>query len=154
LTIDGTEPVTLEGSVTAIDPTVDPVTRSLRVRATAPDKGDKLRPGMFVRVAVVLPTKRSVVTVPVTAIVHASYGNSVFVLEDKPAPDGKPTKMARQQFVRTGETRGDFAAVEDGLKGGEEVIIAGAFKVRNGGRVIVNNDVKPNPQLEPRPMNR
>ena len=58
------------------------------------------------------------VAVPATAIVHASYGDSVFVVEDKKpgspgmgkTPDGKPVKIARQQFVRLGAARGDFVA--------------------------------------------
>jgi len=133
------------GAITAVDPTVDPITRVLRVRANVPDNDKKLRPGMFAEVAVVLPEKRKVIAVPVTAIVHASYGDSLFVVEGK---------TARQQFVRTGETRGDFVAVAEGLKGTEEVVTAGAFKLRNGSLVAVNNDVKPTPSATPKPANR
>lgn len=139
---------TIEGAVAAIDPYVDPVTRSIKLRATA-QKSGKLRPGMFVKVAVALSAKQSVVSVPATAILHAPYGNSIYVIEEKPGADGKPGKFARQQFVRTGEARGDFVAVVDGLKGGEEVVVAGAFKLRNGAGVVVNNDVKPSPSLTP-----
>jgi membrane fusion protein (multidrug efflux system) len=143
---------TIDGTVAAIDPGIDPVTRSIKLRATA-QKSGKLRPGMFVNVAVVLPTKRSVVAVPATAVLHAPYGNSVYVIEDKPGPDGQPAKFVRQQFVRTGEARGDFVSVLDGLKGGEEVVVAGAFKLRNGARVTINNDVKPTPSLTPKVEN-
>ncbi len=95
---------------------------------------------MFVKVAVALSAKQSVVSVPATAIIHTSYGNSIYVIEEKPGPDGKPAKLARQQFVRTGEGRGDFVAVVDGLKGGEEVVVAGAFKLRNGAGVVINTN--------------
>ncbi len=89
-------------------------------------------------------------TVPATAVVHASYGDSVFVVEDKKddagtpvaGADGKPGKVARQQFVRVGEARGDFVAILDGVKAGQEVVTAGAFKLRNGSGVVVDNDVK------------
>jgi len=140
---------TVDGAITAIDPTIDPITRSLRLRANTPDQEKKLRPGMFVAVAVVLPTKRKVVAVPVTAIVHASYGDSLFVVEP-----GTSGKIARQQFVRTSDTRGDFVAVDEGLKIGEEVVVAGAFKLRNGAPVAVNNDVKPAASAAPKPENR
>lgn len=136
-----------DGVVAAIDPTIDPITRSIRLRATT-GKTDKLRPGMFVNVEVVLPQKHKVVSVPATAVVHASYGNSVFVIEDK--PEGK---VARQQFVRTGESRGDFIAIEDGLKAGQEVVVAGAFKLRNGSRVAIDNTIKPDAQMNPQPEN-
>lgn len=143
---------TLDGSISAIDPTVDPVTRSLKLRANAADPQKKLRPGMFVQVSVVLPEKRKVVSIPSPAVVHASYGDSVFVVA--PAPDGKPGRIARQQFVRAGDMRGDFVAIENGLKAGEEVVVAGAFKLRNGAPIAVDNSVQPAASLTPKPENR
>jgi membrane fusion protein (multidrug efflux system) len=139
----------LAGTVGAVDPTVDAATRTIKLRASVPNKGEKLRPGMFVRVTVVRDAKLSVVVAPLTAVVHASYGDSVFVLEDKPGADGHPAKFARQQFVRLGVQRGDFVAINDGVKAGQELVTAGAFKLRNGARVVINNDVKPTPSVAP-----
>jgi membrane fusion protein, multidrug efflux system len=143
-----------EGTISAIDPSVDPMTRSIKVRASLPNGEEKLRPGMYLRAEVVLPEQNEVVAVPQTAIVHASYGDSVFVGEDKPGPDGKPRKVAQQQFVKVGATRGDFVAVIDGLKADQEVVTAGAFKLRNGIPLKVNNQGAPEPQLAPHPQNR
>jgi membrane fusion protein, multidrug efflux system len=86
--------------------------------------------------------------------VHASYGDSVFVGEEKAGPDGKPRKVAQQQFVKLGAARGDFVAVLDGLKADQEVVTAGAFKLRNGIPLKVNNQGAPEPQLAPHPQNR
>ncbi|MBL8719741.1 MAG: efflux RND transporter periplasmic adaptor subunit [Myxococcales bacterium] len=145
---------TLAGAIAAIDTNVDPVSRSVRIRATVEDKAQKLRPGMFLDVLVILDKQQQVVAVPATAIVHATYGNSVFVVEDKgTGADGKPLKVARQQFVRTGAARGDFVSIEDGLKAGETVVVAGAFKLRNGASIVVNDTVKFDPQLAPKPEN-
>jgi membrane fusion protein (multidrug efflux system) len=143
-----------EGVISAIDPAVDPLSRTIKVRASLPGVDEKLRPGMFLRVAVVLPGNNEVVAVPQTAIVHASYGDSVFVGEDKPGPDGKARKVAQQQFVKLGTTRGDFVSVVDGLKADQEVVTAGAFKLRNGIPLKVNNQGAPVPSLEPHPENR
>jgi membrane fusion protein, multidrug efflux system len=143
-----------EGVISAIDPAVDPLTRNIKVRATLPGNEDELRPGMFLRAEVVLPEKAAVVAVPQTAIVHASYGDSVFVTEEKPGPDGKPRKVAQQQFVKLGATRGDFVAVVDGLKDGQEVVTAGGFKLRNGIPLKINNQGGPTPALDPHPENR
>ncbi len=148
-----TEPLG-EGVISAIDPAVDPMTRTIKVRASLADVEDKLRPGMFLRVEVVMPEKAEVVAVPQTAIVHASYGDSVFVGVDKPGPDGKPRKVAQQQFVKVGAARGDFIAVIDGLKAEQEVVTAGAFKLRNGIPLTVNNQGAPQPSLNPHPENR
>lgn len=142
------------GTISAIDPSIDPLTRTIKVRASLPDVEDKLRPGMFLRAEVVLPEKANVVAVPQTAIVHASYGDSVFVTELKPGPDGKERKVAQQQFVKVGQPRGDFVSVVDGLRADQEVVTAGAFKLRNGIPLKVNNEGGPQPSLDPHPENR
>jgi membrane fusion protein (multidrug efflux system) len=113
---------------------------------------------MFVDAGVVLPKRKSVVAVPQTAVVHASYGDSVFVVEapkpdDKVAP-GTEIKVARQQFVRLGEARGDFIAVLDGVKAGQQVVTQGAFKLRNGSRLLINNSIPQTPQVSPTPENQ
>lgn len=143
-----------EGEISAIDPSVDPMTRAIKVRASLPGVDDQLRPGMFLRVEVVLPEKSDVVAVPQTAIVHASYGDSVFVGQEKPGPDGKPRKVAQQHFVKLGAARGDFVSVLDGLQADQEVVTAGAFKLRNGIPLKVNNAGAVEPSLSPTPENR
>ena len=161
VTIEGSNEPAVDGTIAAVDPTIDSTTRMIKLRAAVPNLAEKLRPGMFADVAVILPDAGAVVTVPATAIVHASFGDSVFVIEDKKpdspgakvTPDGKPIKNARQQFVRLGESRGDFVAIVDGLKAGQEVVTAGAFKLRNNSPILVNNSVQTNPQLSPKPEN-
>lgn len=130
--------------------------------ATRTDAEDKLRPGMFVNVSVVLPEQKNVVFVPATAVMRAPYGNSVYIVEDRKdekgqvvkGPDGKPAKVARQQFVRLGVARGDFLAVEEGVTAGQEVVMLGAFKLRNGAPVVVNNHTTLTPSQAPNPQNR
>jgi membrane fusion protein (multidrug efflux system) len=151
----------LDGVIGAVDPTVDATTRTIKLRASVPNANDTLRPGMFVNVTVVRASKATIVSAPATAIVHAPYGDSVFVVEDKKddggatvsGADGKPVKVARQQFVRLGVMRGDFVAIDKGVTAGQVLVTAGAFKLRNGSSVIVNNDVKTNPALAPNVIN-
>jgi len=157
---DSSLPV-IDGTIAAVDPTIDSATRMIKVRASVPNPDEKLSPGMFADVAVELPDQGEVITVPLTAVVHASFGDSVFVVEDKKpdspgaktTPDGKIIKNARQQFVRIGESRGDFVAIADGLKAGQEVVSAGAFKLRNNSPILINNSVQPTPELNPKPEN-
>jgi membrane fusion protein (multidrug efflux system) len=144
----------LTGIIGAVDPTIDSGTRTIKLRASIPNKQEKLRPGMFVQVTVVRDEKQRVVTAPATAVVHASYGDSVFVVEDKANDEGPPRKIARQQFVRVGAARGDFVAITDGVKAGQELVTAGAFKLRNGSGVVINNEVKPATSLQPNVENR
>lgn len=160
--LEGVKEPPKPGTIAAIDPTLDPVTRSIRLRANVPNGDERLRSGMFVNVSVVLPQQASVVIAPSTAVVHAAYGDSVFIVEDKKddkgdvarGADGKPAKVVRQQFVRLGEARGDFVMIREGLSAGQEVVVAGAFKLRNGMSVAVKPDVKPAPELAPHPENR
>lgn len=148
----------LEGQITAVDPSVDPATRSIKVRATVPNPDQKLRPGMFANVTVVLPERSSIVAAPRTAVVHAPYGDSVFVVEplEEAEKNGAPdnVRKVRQQFVKLGEERGDFVVITEGVKPGEELVVAGAFKLRNGAKIAVNNENKPDAQLAPNPPNR
>ena len=160
-------PRTLAAKVAAVDPNADSVTRAVKLRASVTDSAakasaDELRPGMFVSVSVVLPQRAQVVSVPGTAVMRAPYGNSVFVVEDRKDENGqpvmgfggKPAKVARQQFVRLGDARGDFVAIEDGVKAGQEVVMLGAFKLRNGAPVFINNEVQITPLAAPHPENR
>lgn len=144
------------GLITAIEPNVDSITRNLKVRASVEDEKQPLLPGMFLKVQVEKPNLREVTTVPATAIVHASYGDSVFCVEAaKTDLDKAPQRqIARQKFVKVGESRGDYVAILDGVSAGEEVVTLGAFKLRNGVPVVINNDVRLEPELLPRPDNR
>ena len=141
------------GQINAINPDVDPATRSVRVQAIITNNSaEKLRPGMFASVEIVLPTTESVLSIPATAVLYAPYGDSVFVIEDKKdEKSGKAQKMIRQQFIRIGTARGDFVAVESGLKVGDEIVTTGAFKLRAGMAVTINNALAPEAQLDPKP---
>jgi membrane fusion protein (multidrug efflux system) len=142
------------GKVTALNAEVDAATRNIRLQATVANVGEKLRPGLFARVAVVLPGQAEVLAIPATAVVYAPYGDSVFLIEDATTPQtGATGKVLRQQFVRLGEKRGDFVAVTSGLKGTETLVSTGAFKLRNGQTVIIDNQLAPVFSLDPRPEN-
>lgn len=146
---------TLEGQITAINPLVDAETRNIKVQATAVNRSGKVRPGMFVNVAVGLPTRQKVLAIPATAILYAPYGDSVFVIEaQRVEKDGKGGSALRQQFVRLGEKRGDYVAVTSGLKDGESIVSTGVFKLRNGQLVVVDNKLAPAFQQQPKPENK
>jgi membrane fusion protein (multidrug efflux system) len=142
----------VEGKITAINSQVDTSTRNIGVQATVANSQEHLRPGMFVKVDVVLPVEDQVLAIPTTAVLYAPYGDSVFVVEEeKSEQNGQHGKIVRQQFVRLGEKRGDFVSVVSGLKEGETVVSTGAFKLRNGQAVVVDNTLAPGFQLAPKP---
>lgn len=140
-----------DGKLTAINSEIDPVTRNIRLQGTLLNNDGALRPGMFARVLLTLGEAEEVVCLPATAVIAAPYGDSVFVLENETTEDGSARRVAKQRFIRTGRARGDFVSVVQGLEPGETVVSAGAFKLRNGSPVEVNNDIAPKPQLAPSP---
>jgi len=160
VSLDAELKVSMNGTITAVDPSLDSATRAIRVRASVPNKEQTLRPGMFANVSVVLSERSNVIAVPMTAVVHAPYGDSVFLVEplaSPPAelpPNSPPVEQVRQQFVRLGEERGDFVQVLEGLDEDVTVVSAGAFKLRNGAKIVVNNKVKAEAQVSPQPANR
>jgi membrane fusion protein (multidrug efflux system) len=143
------------GTLTAISPGVDAATRNVKIQATLKNGDEKLRPGMFVRVAVQLPEMNEVLIIPNTSILYAPYGDSVFVLDEyKDDKTGKAGMVLRKQVVRTGIKRGDFVTITSGLKAGETVVTTGVFKFRNKQPAIVDNRLAPDftehPELENR----
>ncbi|MHB8708894.1 MAG: efflux RND transporter periplasmic adaptor subunit [Desulfuromonadales bacterium] len=154
LTTDAYPGKTFGGKITAINAEVDAATRNIRLQATVANPGGQLRPGMFARVAVVLPETAEVLAIPAPAVLYAPYGDSVYVIEEhKDEKTGQTGKVLRQQFVRLGEKRGDFVAITSGLKAGETVVSTGAFKLRNGQAVVIDNKLAPAFSLEPKPEN-
>ena len=140
------------GKIAHIDLAVDPVTRNVQVQALAENTDEKLRVGMFVNVELALPEKRTVLPVPATAILYASFGNSVFVIdEQKNEESGETELVLRQQFVTLGSARGDFIDVTDGLKAGETIVTSGVFKLATGTKVVIDNTLAPELSLDPKP---
>jgi membrane fusion protein (multidrug efflux system) len=141
----------LAGHISAVDSVADPATRNVQVQATLANPDGRLRPGMFVQVRVRIGGTSPVLALPASAISYAPYGDSVFVVGDLEGPSGATYRGVRQQFVKLGGTRGDQVAVVSGLKPGEEVVTSGAFKLRSGAAVLVDNSVQPGNSLAPRP---
>jgi membrane fusion protein (multidrug efflux system) len=141
-----------KGKLTAVNAMVDTVTRNVSLQATLENPDHALRPGMFAKVEVLLPEKHKALVVPGSAVSYAPFGDSVFVIEKKKdEKTGQESRTIRQQFVRIGEARGDFVAITEGLKGNETIVSTGVFKLRNGMPVVINNDLAPKPQLNPKP---
>ena len=121
---------TFDGKVYAIDPKLDVAGRSLLVRALVPNKDQRLRPGLFARVTVLLQLKEDALSVPEQAIVP--QGDSQFVFR---IVSGK----AELTKVVTGTRRDGRVEIVEGLAAGDEVVTAGQLKIRDGSAVAVAN---------------
>jgi membrane fusion protein (multidrug efflux system) len=75
----------------------------------------------------------------------------VFIVENVKGPDGAEYLGVRQQVVKLGASRGDQIAVLAGVEAGQQVVTSGVFKLRNGGAVLVNNEIQPGNDPAPKP---
>jgi membrane fusion protein (multidrug efflux system) len=143
------------GEISAINPKVDTTTRNVQIRATLRNGDRTLLPGMYATVDIDVSAPEQHVTLPATAITYNSYGDTVFLVDDKGKDDdGKPKLTVRQVFVKTGATRGDQVAILDGVKNGDTVVVAGQMKLRNGVSVVVDDKLLPKFDANPHPANQ
>jgi len=127
---------TFEGEVSAINTSVNPETRTVRMRATLDNEENLLRPGMFATIQTGQPRDNEVVTLPRTAISYNTYGNFVYVVEEN---DNGELIVSRRS-VTTGEVRDGRAAVLSGLEEGETVVAKGLLRLRAGQRVEIQDE--------------
>jgi membrane fusion protein, multidrug efflux system len=142
---------TFEGKVTTIEPQIASDTRNIRVQATIANPDRILKPGMFATTTVVLPDKPPVVTVPETAVDYTLYGDSVFLIEEKKADDGKTGLSAVRTFVQTGNRIDGRAEILKGVKAGDRVVAVGQLKLQSGAAIAISTDPPPQiPAVPPR----
>src|SRR5438445_7334676 len=91
-----------DGKITTIEPQIATDTRNIRVQATIGNPERILKPGMFATTTVVLPDKPPVITIPETAVDYTLYGDSVYLITEKKAEDGKTSLTVTRTFVQTG----------------------------------------------------
>lgn len=147
---DGSNNV-VKGEVTAVGADINAVTRNATVQSSLENSNNQFIPGMAVQTQVILSNPQKTLAVPTTAVIFAPFGDTVFVVEkDKE----KNTLKARQQFVRLGKSRGDFIEIADGIKAGEQVVSAGAFKLTNGQSIVISKTAQPEFKVDPKPIDQ
>ncbi|MBN8442588.1 MAG: efflux RND transporter periplasmic adaptor subunit [Thauera sp.] len=120
---------TFAATVDAINPLVDAQGRALALRARLDNPQGRLRPGVFVRVRLILAQRAGVIVVPEEALVPAP-GDVQFVYR---VVDG----TAQRALVKTGVRRDAMVEIVDGLAADALVVTAGQLKLRDGAPVKV-----------------
>jgi membrane fusion protein (multidrug efflux system) len=140
--------VAFSGRVSAVNPNVDQMTRSVEVQSSLANADERLHPGMFARVVLDLGRERTVLTVPAASIVYAPYGNFVFTVQrgaagaETGAESSQNTGTVRQQVVTIGERRGDLVSITQGLTKGMEVVSSAGFKLRPDAVVAIKGQLQ------------
>src|SRR5690606_36414970 len=115
------------GTLTFVDNTVDRATGSVLLKARVENTDRMLWPGQFVQVGLELSVDSDAVTVPTQAVVNTPNGSFVFVVDD--------SSRVRRTPVRVGRTSGGIAKIDDGLAGGEPIVIEGQNRLADGALV-------------------
>ncbi len=111
------------GVIQAIEPQVDPQTRTLLARAVVQNEGSRLLPGNFATIDLVFLKDEDALLVPSTALVPGMSETRVFVIEND---------VAHERVVRTGARLEGYVEVVVGLQSGEEIVVRGAEGLRPG----------------------
>lgn len=112
-----------EGQVYAIEPRIDPTTRTLQMRAIAENTKGLLLPGQFVKVGLILSSVNDAILVPTEAVIPELNNHKVFVMDG-----GK----AKEVKVETGMRTDKELEILSGLKPGDSLITTGILQLREG----------------------
>src|SRR3989440_662515 len=116
-----------EGALLTIDNQVDPTTGTVRLKAQFPNTDYRLFPSQFVNARLLIDTQRGATVVPTAAVQQSSRGSFVYVL--------RPDRTVEVRQVTVGVTDGDDVSIERGLAVGEQVVVEGAERLRDGAAI-------------------
>jgi len=128
VTVDAYPDSSFLGEVTVVNPSVDPGSRTFKIKAEIPNESGSLKGGMFARVKIVVEERHRVNIIPQDAIIEGDGENFVFIVNNQ---------TASKRRITTGINQGDKIEVITGLNPGERVVTAGQFDLKDGSPVNI-----------------
>jgi multidrug efflux system membrane fusion protein len=116
-----------QGSLMTVDNTVDTTTGTVKLRASFANTDNALFPNQFVNARLLLKTLTGVVEAPTAAVQHGAPGSFVYLV--------KPDSTVGVQVVKTGITDGDKVQILSGLQPGDEVVVDGTDRLKDGAKI-------------------
>jgi len=120
------------GTLSTVDNQIDTTTGTVRLRAQFDNRDDHLFPNQFVTALLLVDTLKNAVLAPSAAIQRGAPGTFVYVVNDQRIVNLRPVKL--------GPTDGERVAVASGANPGEQVVVDGADKLRDGARVTLASE--------------
>jgi membrane fusion protein (multidrug efflux system) len=120
---------TFAATVSMISPTIDPRTRTLRVKAELPNPEGRIRPGLFAHTDLGVSERNDVIVVPNDAVVQRADGAVIFRLND--------SGRVERQLVETGVQLEGWVEISSGLSPGDVVVVRGQSRIDDGVTVSV-----------------
>ena len=115
------------GQLTLIDNTIDQATGTIHLKATFANADERLWPGEFVNVRVILNMRNGVPTVPAQTVQEGPNGHYAYVIRKDDTVERRPVEVAVVQ--------GGLAVIAKGLSPGEKVVVDGQYRLTEGARV-------------------
>jgi membrane fusion protein, multidrug efflux system len=116
-----------EGKLTMIDNAIDQATGTIRLKARFDNEDERLWPGEFVNVRVIVSTRPGAATVPAQTVQAGPDGQYVYII--------KPDETVERRPVEVASIQDGIAVVVKGLSVGERVVVDGQYRLTNGSRV-------------------
>jgi multidrug efflux system membrane fusion protein len=116
-----------QGDVRFIDNGVDTATGTIQLKAIVPNADEKLAPGQFVGVSLVLDTLKDAVVIPPEAVQQGTGGSFLFVAKEDGTVEVRKVRIAAMQQ--------EFAIIAEGLAAGEAVVTEGQLRLTAGARI-------------------
>ena len=117
------------GKLTLIDNVIEQTTGTIRLKATFDNADERLWPGEFINVRVVLNMRKGVPTVPAQTVQEGPTGHYAYVIKDDDTVERRAVEVANVQD--------GVAVIAKGLAGGEKVVVEGQYRLTQGARVKV-----------------
>jgi membrane fusion protein (multidrug efflux system) len=114
------------GKVTAVAPIVNPMSRTSEVEVLIDNRDGALKPGMFARVGIIVATRENAMLIPFDAVIQSESGKNVYIVEG-----GK----ALRKDIKTGYLEGAVIEVFSGIKEGEDLVVLGQQRLKDGAKV-------------------
>lgn len=124
------------GTLLTVDNTIDGATGTIKLKATFPNEKNRLWPGQFVHLRLLVETAKDAITLPSAAVQHGQVGQYVYVV--------KPDSTVARQVVETTRDDGVLTIISKGLTEGQIVVRDGQSRLRSGSRIAANDPSRPN----------
>ena len=131
----------VEGKLTLIDNQIDTATGTLRLKATFDNADERLWPGQFVNVRLVIATRNGAVTVPQRAVMQGATGYYAYIV--------KPDNTVERRAVEVAGMQDGIAIVDKGLAAGEKIVVDGQYRLTDGAQIKIDTTRPPRRRRRP-----
>jgi membrane fusion protein, multidrug efflux system len=124
-----------DGTLQTFDSQIDQTTGTIKLRAQFPNEDRALFPNQFVNIRLLLDTRKDVTTISTAGVQRGVPGTFVYLIN--------PDSTVAVRPVQLGVTDGDHVEVLSGLTPGDRIVIDGADKLRDGAKIIIRSEGRP-----------